>query len=94
MSPKLFYISRQLTTLMYNAAEEEHPDLDDDGNDVEGTSSKVRRVEQLKANPTFMAGVSGATVVADQPRLSQIQHKVQDMCGWTRCVTSYITITG
>lgn len=57
--------------------------LDDDGNELDGSMpNKRRRVEHAKANPTFMVGVSGATVVSDQPRLSDVQHKVQDLCGW------------
>ena len=48
---------------------------------------KKRKIEAIKANATFMAGVSGAVTVTDQPRLSQIQHKVQDFCGWNKLVS-------
>jgi len=66
-------------------AEDEAADLDDDGNELDGpTASKKRRQEPVKANPTFMAGVGGATAITDQPRLSKIQHRVQDMCGWSK----------
>lgn len=61
--------------------------LDDDGNsleDVGPSSRKKRRVEQVKANPTFMTGVSGATPVQDPTLLSSIQHRVQDMCNWPK----------
>ena len=64
--------------------EEEAPDLDDDGNDLEDseTPGKKRKKERVKLNPQFMTGVSGAEAITDQPRLSDVQHKVQDMCEW------------
>ncbi|XP_067933947.1 mRNA-capping enzyme-like [Watersipora subatra] len=65
--------------------EEEDPGLDDDGNEVdESGPSKKRKIEAIKHNAAFMNGVSGATLVMDQPRCSEVQHKVQDMCGWSK----------
>lgn len=79
----------QLTQSLFVCAEEEAPDLDDDGNeldDSEPSGKKQRRKEHVKHNPQFMAGVSGATAITDQPRLSEVQHKVQDMCEWKKYV--------
>ncbi|KAK3858414.1 hypothetical protein Pcinc_035397 [Petrolisthes cinctipes] len=52
--------------------------LDDDGEAVKGN----RKRERQKKNPTFMDGVSGVSPVTDQPRLGEIQQRVQRMCGW------------
>ena len=75
--------SGSLQILLY-VTEEEAPDLDDDGNDLEDseTPGKKRKKERVKLNPQFMTGVSGAEAITDQPRLSDVQHKVQDMCEW------------
>lgn len=35
-------------------------------------------------NPVFMVGVSGVTAIFDQPRLSNIQKRAQDLCKWKR----------
>ena len=69
--------------LLY-VTEEEAPDLDDDGNDLEDseTPGKIRKPERVKLNPQFMTGVSGAEAITDQPRLSDVQHIVQDMSEW------------
>lgn len=45
-------------------------------------AKKKRRKEFKNVNATFMAGVGGVTLVTDQPRLSNIQCKVQEMCEW------------
>uniref|UniRef100_A0A1A9WAG5 mRNA-capping enzyme n=1 Tax=Glossina brevipalpis TaxID=37001 RepID=A0A1A9WAG5_9MUSC len=49
-----------------------------------GKSRKKRRREMFVENATFMEGVPGVVWVHDQPRLSTIQQKVQDMCGWPK----------
>lgn len=64
--------------------EEEGEGLDDDGNEIiDSEGMKRRKVEPVKAG-TFMVGVSGGNSITDQPRLSGVQHKVQDMCEWKR----------
>lgn len=45
---------------------------------------RKRRKEFLNLNATFMAGVPGVELFVTQPRLSEIQHKAQDMCEWTK----------
>uniref|UniRef100_D3TNV7 mRNA-capping enzyme n=1 Tax=Glossina morsitans morsitans TaxID=37546 RepID=D3TNV7_GLOMM len=49
-----------------------------------GKPRKKRRREMFVENATFMDGVPGVVWVHDQPRLSIIQQKVQDMCGWEK----------
>lgn len=72
---------------------DEGEDANADGNgdgDGEGESSsngkprKKRRRELVVKNATFMDGVPGVTWVNDQPRLGDLQQKVQDMCGWKK----------
>ncbi|XP_055386931.1 mRNA-capping enzyme isoform X2 [Condylostylus longicornis] len=43
---------------------------------------KKRKREQVKRDAKFMSGVSGVTLILEQPKLSELQRKVQDMCGW------------
>lgn len=68
-------------------------DVDDDGNVVKngesshsghsaGSGNRRGRKEFFNKNAKFMDGVSGVTLVTNQPRLSQIQQKCQNMCGW------------
>ncbi|XP_020708815.2 mRNA-capping enzyme [Athalia rosae] len=45
-------------------------------------SGKKRKREHKHSNPTFMAGVPGVTPVTEQSKLSGIQRRVQEMCGW------------
>lgn len=47
----------------------------------EPARKRKRRAEIVKANPTFMEGVSGVEAVG-QPLLGTIQRKVQDLCRW------------
>ncbi|PNF24935.1 mRNA-capping enzyme [Cryptotermes secundus] len=47
-----------------------------------GSSGRRRRREIQNLNPTFMEGVSGVTPVTAQPKLQNIQRKVQAFCGW------------
>lgn len=39
----------------------------------------------MKKNPVFMQGVPGVTVVRD-PKMSDVQRRAQDMCGWKKWV--------
>ena len=47
-------------------------------------SGRRRRRENHIKNPTFMEGVPGVTPITTQPKLQNIQRKVQDFCGWRR----------
>ncbi|XP_046620250.1 mRNA-capping enzyme [Neodiprion virginianus] len=47
-------------------------------------SGKKRKREHKHKDPTFMAGVPGVKPLVEQPKLSKIQQKVQEMCGWER----------
>ncbi|KAI8128169.1 mRNA-capping enzyme [Lucilia cuprina] len=59
---------------------------EDDGKEGngEGKPRKKRRRELVVKNATFMEGVPGVVWVQDQPRLGELQQKVQDMCGWKK----------
>ncbi|XP_018798630.1 PREDICTED: mRNA-capping enzyme [Bactrocera latifrons] len=63
---------------------------EDDQNDEEpgasngGGPKKKRRKELVIKNATFMSGVPGVVQVTDQPRLGDLQLKVQEMCGWKK----------
>lgn len=65
-------------------------DDDADANEEEGAGTgdvsqkKKRRRELIVKNAAFMAGVPGVRHVADQPRLTALQHKVQDWCNWQK----------
>jgi len=66
-------------------------DDDADANEEEGgagtgdaSQKKKRRRELIVKNAAFMAGVPGVRHVADQPRLTSLQHKVQDWCNWQK----------
>lgn len=48
------------------------------------SSSKRSRNEINNRNPVFMEGVSGVQAIFDQPRLSDIQQRVQNLCKWKR----------
>jgi len=55
-------------------------------------SGRRRRREMHVKNPTFMEGVPGVTPITAQPKLQNIQRKVQDFCGWRRyLIFFYIT---
>lgn len=84
-----------IETLGNDAEDEDNNDNDDgqnaeeqDGNDESSASSdkprKKRRRELVIKNATFMEGVPGVVWVQDQPRLSELQQTVQDMCGWKK----------
>lgn len=59
----------------------------DDSNTPDETGNshptkKKRKREILRKDATFMIGVSGVNLITDQPRLGELQAKVQDMCEW------------
>ncbi|XP_050547910.1 mRNA-capping enzyme [Daktulosphaira vitifoliae] len=54
-----------------------------DKQDHENPNKRSRR-ELNNKNPVFMEGVSGVTAVLDQPKLSNIQRKVQQLCHWNK----------
>ncbi len=47
-----------------------------------GGGGKRRGKEVNKKNPQFMPGVPGVRAVTDQPRLKQIQSRIQGLCHW------------
>ncbi|KAG7157861.1 mRNA-capping enzyme-like, partial [Homarus americanus] len=53
--------------------------LDDDGDPVKTN----RKRERNKKDPTFMEGISGVSPITQQPKLKDIQKRIQQMCGWT-----------
>ncbi|XP_050441542.1 mRNA-capping enzyme-like [Adelges cooleyi] len=55
-----------------------------DRKDHENYNKRGRRGEINNKNPVFMEGVSGVTAILDQPKLSTIQRKVQDLCNWKK----------
>ncbi|KMZ09711.1 mRNA-capping enzyme [Drosophila simulans] len=67
----------------------EEVDGEDAGGDCDASTSdgqprKKRRREMVVKNATFMAGVPGVRQVSDQPRLGDLQRKVQDWCDWKK----------
>jgi len=48
------------------------------------SQKKLPRNEKNNRNPVFMEGVSGVQAIFDQPRLSNIQRKTQDLCKWNK----------
>lgn len=56
-------------------------DLAADGSAPDGSRKRFKR-EIIKKNAKFVDGVTGVKQVLDQPRLGQLQRKVQEMCGW------------
>nr|CAD7455820.1 unnamed protein product [Timema tahoe] len=60
---------------------------DDTSHDKNGATSlskggKKRKREFQNKNPTFVEGVSGISAITFQPKLGEIQRKVQEFCGW------------
>ncbi|XP_045584174.1 mRNA-capping enzyme [Procambarus clarkii] len=53
--------------------------LDDDGESIKSN----RKREWNKKDPHFMEGIKGVTAITQQPKLEQIQKRIQQMCGWT-----------
>lgn len=54
----------------------------DGGADKPTNSKKKRRKEMFIKDAQFMAGVCGVVLVTDEPRLGELQLKVQNMCDW------------
>lgn len=72
-----------------NGDEQEEYEEDDQTEEEPGVSNgggrkKKRRRELVIKNATFMSGVPGVVQVTDQPRLGDLQLKVQEMCGWEK----------
>ncbi|XP_030382196.1 mRNA-capping enzyme [Scaptodrosophila lebanonensis] len=56
-----------------------------DGSNADGSTAKrKRRREMVVKNAAFMSGVPGVRQVTDQPRLSDLQYKVQEWCNWNK----------
>nr|CAD7405313.1 unnamed protein product [Timema cristinae] len=60
---------------------------EDTSHDKNGAASlskggKKRKREFQNKNPTFVEGVSGISAITFQPKLGEIQRKVQEFCGW------------
>ncbi|KAH8266560.1 hypothetical protein KR018_001419, partial [Drosophila ironensis] len=70
-----------------NGDQPEGEEAEGEGEEGDGdasTSKKKRRREMVVKNATFMAGVPGVRQVCDQPRLGDLQRKVQDWCHWRK----------
>ncbi|KAG1677664.1 mRNA-capping enzyme [Nymphon striatum] len=67
-------------------SEEDDSGRDDDGNDIneEIPVKKFRKEFNKKQNPMFMVEHHNIVSITTQPKLIQIQKKVQAMCNWTR----------
>lgn len=55
----------------------------EDKNGHQEERGKKRKREYMNKNPVFMAGIPGVTPVNERTRLSGIQKRVQEICGWT-----------
>lgn len=53
----------------------------EDGSEQNGSRKRFKR-EVMKKNAKFVDGVTSVKQVTDQPRLRDVQSRVQDMCGW------------
>jgi len=60
---------------------DEGPSTENENCHEEGQGKKRRR-EFNNKNPVFMAGVPGVTPILEKMRLSGIQKRVQEICGW------------
>lgn len=60
---------------------DEGPSTENENCHEEGPGKKRRR-EFNNKNPVFMAGVPGVTPILEKMRLSGIQKRVQEICGW------------
>ncbi|XP_030079530.1 mRNA-capping enzyme isoform X1 [Drosophila hydei] len=56
----------------------------EDGASGDGLQKKKRRRELIVKNAAFMAGVPGVRQVTDQPRVTDLQRRVQDWCNWQK----------
>ncbi len=43
-----------------------------------------RKRERQKKDPTFMEGISGVTPITDNPKLRDLQQRIQQMSKWKR----------
>lgn len=63
---------------------EDETGVDEDGEPLDqngGNREENKETGKNKRNK-FMEGVEGVTIVTQQPKLSQLQKKIQKMCGW------------
>lgn len=66
--------------------EEESQEQDDDyaeSSHGDGPPRKKRRREKIIKNPVFMVGVQGVSPVTDFAKMTGIQKRIQDICGWS-----------
>ncbi|XP_037799938.1 mRNA-capping enzyme-like [Penaeus monodon] len=61
--------------------------VDDDDESIGGGGGggggRGKKREKNKKNPTFMEGVSGVYPITVQPKLSEIQRRIQQLCNWS-----------
>lgn len=60
---------------------DEGPSTENENSNEEGQGKKRKR-EFNNKNPVFMPGVPGVTSILEKMRLSGIQKRVQEICGW------------
>uniref|UniRef100_A0A336MHT3 mRNA-capping enzyme n=1 Tax=Culicoides sonorensis TaxID=179676 RepID=A0A336MHT3_CULSO len=80
------YDEHEENSLIVNPKRKRSDNEDDtpSSNATNDSPKRKRRKEFLNLNATFMAGVPGVELFITQPRLSEIQGKVQDMCEWKK----------
>lgn len=61
---------------------DEGPSTENENSCYEEGQGKKRRREFNNKNPIFMPGVPGVTPILEKMRLSGIQKRVQEICGW------------
>lgn len=61
---------------------DEGPSTENENSCYEEGQGKKRRREFNNKNPVFMPGVPGVTPILEKMRLSGIQKRVQEICGW------------
>ncbi|KAL6433230.1 hypothetical protein ACFW04_006444 [Cataglyphis niger] len=61
---------------------DEGPSTENENSCYEEGQGKKRRREFNNKNPVFMSGVPGVTPILEKMRLSGIQKRVQEICGW------------
>ncbi|RXG68112.1 mRNA-capping enzyme [Armadillidium vulgare] len=71
---------------------EENSDDEDESSMAEESSNgnhgcrngSKRKSKKMKKNPVFMEGVPGVYPLVEEPKLSIIQRKIQEICSWTQ----------
>lgn len=93
--PPGIYKQEYLRTLFLRYGDEEDtppapplPDwcleFDDDEDEDETVNGQPKRRKERTIKKNFQEGVSGVEIFLRQPKLSQIQHKCQEMCNWKK----------